>query len=113
MNAKHFERLVQISNDPETREKSIEYLAEHLGKFLKSGECVMLAFRHHAPGTISFLMEQALLRLQAVPVIWEEDHRWNTLLRQSYRNYVTTVIGSPLIILGLMKLKKHLPPNYC
>ena len=107
MNAKHFERLVQISNGPEIREKSIEYLAEHLGKFLKSGERVMLAFRHHAPGTISFLMEQAALRIGVVPVIWGPDHRWNTLLRQTYQSRASAVIGSPLVILGLMKLKKH------
>lgn len=107
MNAKHFERLVQISNEPEIREKTIEYLAEHLGKFLKPGERVMLAFRNHGQGTISILMEQAALRIQAVPVIWGPDHRWNTLLRQTYQSRASAVIGSPLVILGLMKLKKH------
>lgn len=107
MNAKHFERLVQISSEPEIQEKTIEYLAEHLGKFLKPGERVMLAFREHKKGNISFLLEQAALRIAAVPVIWGPDHRWNTLLRQTYQSRASAVIGSPLIILGLTKLKKH------
>lgn len=107
MNAKHFERLVQISNEPEIREKSIEYLAEHLGKFLKPGERVMLALREHSERKISFLLEQAALRIGVVPVIWGPDHRWNTLLRQTYQSRASAVIGSPLVILGLMKLKKH------
>lgn len=107
MNAKLFERLIQISNEPAVQEKTIEYLAEHLGKFLKPGERVMLAFREHRQGNISFLLEQAALRIDAVPVIWGPDHRWSTLLRQTYQSRASAVIGAPLIILGLMKLKKN------
>lgn len=107
MNATHFQQLIQISREPENREKTIAYLAEHLGKFLKSGERVMLAFREHSENNISGLLEQAALRVNVVPVIWGPDHRWNTLLRQTYQSRASAVIGSPLVILGLMKLKKH------
>lgn len=107
MDQEKFQKLVQISNAPEFREKTIAYLAEHLGKFLKPRERVMLAFREHKEGNISWLMEQAALRIDVVPVIWGPDHRWSTLLRQTFESRASAVIGAPLVILGLMKLKKQ------
>lgn len=107
MNMDSFDRLIQISNEPELREKTIAYLAEHLGKFLRPREKVMLAFREHREGSISWLMEQAALRIDVVPVIWGPDHRWSTLLRQTFQSRASVVIGSPLILLGLTKLKKN------
>lgn len=107
MNRESFEKLVQISNEPEIREATIQYLAEHLGKFLKPRERVILAFREHKEGNISWLMEQAALRINAVPVIWGPDHRWNTLLRQTFHSRASAVIGAPLVILSLTKLKKQ------
>lgn len=107
MNMENFQRLIQFANEPAIREDTITYLAEHLGKFLKPGERVMLAFREHKEGNISWLMEQAALRIGVVPVIWGPDHRWSTLLRQTFQARPSVVIGSPLILLGLTKLKKH------
>lgn len=107
MNMENFVRLVQIANEPALRDDTIAYLAEHLGKFLKPGEKVMLAFREHKEGNISWLMEQAALRINVVPVIWGPDHRWSTLLRQTFQIRASVVIGTPLILLGLTKLKKH------
>lgn len=102
-----YRKLVEMSMEPAIQEKTIAYLAEHLGKFLKPRERVMLAFREYQPGNICWLMEQAALRVSAVPVLWEPDHRWNTLLRQTFHSRASAVIGSPLVILGLMKLKKQ------
>lgn len=107
MSLKSYEKLVQISNEPQLREATIVYLAEHLGKFLKPRERIMLAFREHKEGNISWLMEQAALRIGAVPVLWEPDRLWNTLLRQTFHSRASAVIGTPLVILGLMKLKKQ------
>jgi len=107
MNHQVFRALEAMSASDDVREKTICYLAEHLGKFLKPRECVMLAFREHKEGNISWLMEQAALRIDAVPVIWGPDHRWNTLLRQTYYSRASAVIGSPQVILGLMKLKRY------
>ena len=107
MNMRNFERLVQFANEPALRESTIAYLAEHLGKFLKPGEKVMLAFREHKEGNISWLMEQAAARINVVPVVWGPDHRWSTLLRQTFQSRASVVIGSPLILLGLTKLKRY------
>lgn len=102
-----YRKLVEICNESAFREQTIEYLAEHLGKFLRSREPVMLAFQDHSEGSISWLMEQALLRIDAIPVLWGPDHRWTTLLRKTFESHAIAVIGTPLILLGLMKLKKQ------
>lgn len=107
MDREMYRNLVELCNEPAFREQTIEYLAEHLGKFLRPREHVMLAFREHTEGNISWLMEQALLRIDAIPVIWGPDHRWNSLLRKTFESHAIAVIGSPLILLGLMKLKKQ------
>ena len=107
MSQEMYRKLVEICNEPDFRESTIEYLAEHLGKFLRPREHVMLAFRNHAEGSISWLMEQALLRIDAIPVLWGPDHRWNTLLRKTFESHAIAVIGSPLVLLGLTKLKKQ------
>lgn len=107
MDRNMYRKLVELCTEPDFRAQTIEYLAEHLGKFLRPREHVMLAFRDHTEGSISYLMEQALLRIDAIPVIWGPDHRWNTLLRQTFESHSIAVIGSPLILLGLMKLKKQ------
>ena len=100
-------KLVEYSMRPEVQERAIAYLAEHLGKFLNPGEHVVLAFREHKPGNISWLMEQAALRIKAIPVIWGPDRHWNTLLMQTFLCHASAVIGPPMVILGLMKLKRY------
>ena len=107
MDREKYRELERLCMEPSFREATIEYLAEHLGKFLRPREAVMLAFRNHTEGSISWLMEQAVLRIDAIPVIWGPDHRWNTLLRQTFESHSIAVIGSPLVLLGLMKLKKR------
>lgn len=98
--------IVEKCAEPETAEKTIVYLAEHLGKFLRKGERVLICFRYRQPGSLSDLMEQAVLRCDAVPVVWS-DHLWKTLLREAFTNKVTAIIGTPLILLGLMKLRRR------
>lgn len=107
MNREMYWKLVETCKEPAFQEDTIEYLAEHLGKFLKPQEHVMLAFRDNSPGTICWLMEQAVLRIGAVPVLWGPDRRWNTLLRQTFESHAIAVIGAPLVILGLTKLKRQ------
>lgn len=100
-------RIAAKCMEPETQERSIAYLAEHLGKFLKKNERVMICFLEHKEGSLSWLMEQAALRCGATPVLWGPDHRWQTLLRQTFYSRASAIIGPPLIILGLAKLKKQ------
>ncbi len=101
-----YQRLLAQSSTPEARESSILFLAEHLGKFLKKKEVVLICFLSHEEGNLSWLMEQAVLRCDAVPIVWGPDRRWKTLLRLAFSSKATTIIGAPLILLGLTKLKK-------
>lgn len=100
-------KIVELANRPEAREKSIEYLTEHLRKFLRRQERVLICFQEHKKGNISWLMEQAVLRCDAIPIIWGPDHKWKTLLQQAFYSKATAIIGPPLILLGLAKLKNH------
>ena len=107
MSQEAYRNLVSLSMRPEMQERTIAYLAEHLGHFLKKQERVLICFMEHERGNLSWLMEQAALRCDAVPVIWGPDHRWKTLLQQAFFSRATAIIGPPLVILGLTKLKKY------
>lgn len=102
-----YEQIVARSMTPNAQEESIRYLAEHLGKFLRKRERVLICFLEHRQGNLSWLMEQAALRCGAVPVIWGPDHRWKTLMQQAYYSRASAIIGPPLVLLGLTKLKKY------
>lgn len=108
-----YRKIVEESTKPEAIERSIAYLAEHLGKFLKKQEVVLICFLEHKEGSLGWLMEQAVLRCDAKPVIWGPDHRWKTLFQQAFFSHASAIIGPPLVILGLTKLMKYnnLPLN--
>lgn len=106
MYSRVYQNLIERSMTPEVMERSIVYLTEHLGKMLKKRERVLICFLEHEKGGLSWLMEQAVLRCDAIPIVWGPDRRWKTLLRLAFSNRASTVIGPPLVILGLTKLKK-------
>lgn len=99
-------KIIERNKAPESVEKTVAYLAEHMGKFLRQGERVLICFPYREKGSLSDLFEQAARRCNAEPVVWS-DMLWKTLLRQAFMNKVTAIIGPPLILLGLMKLKRH------
>ena len=99
-------KIIEKTREPETVEKTVAYLAEHLGRFLKKGERVLICFRYREEGSLSWFFEQAVRRCEAEPVVWSDD-LWKTLLREAFVNRVTAIIGPPLILLGLMKLKRY------
>lgn len=101
-----YEQLAQLARKPKAQEATIAYLAHHLGLFLREREHVLICFQAHEAGSISALMEQAVLRCNAVPHVWGEDQRWWSLLRMAFVTKSTCIIGAPLLVLGLTKLKK-------
>lgn len=102
-----YDKIVEKSMEPEALERTIVYLEEHLGAFLRKKERVLICFRNHREGDLSWLMEQAVLRCGAVPVVWGPQRTWKNLMRQAFSNKVTAIIGTPLVLLGLTKLIKH------
>lgn len=106
MNRSAYRCLAEMAGDPEELEASIAYLAHHLGLFLRQREHVLICFQTREKGGIGWLMEQAVLRCNAIPHVWGEDNRWWALLRMAFVTKSTCIIGAPLLVLGLTKLKK-------
>ena len=100
-------KIDALAMEPEAQERTIEYLYEHLRHFFRKQERVLICFLEHKEGNISWLMEQAVLRCGAVPVLWGPDRRWKTLLQQAFFSKATAIVGPPLILLGLSKLKRQ------
>ena len=107
MNPAAYEKILRLAQTPEAQEATIEYLWEHLRHFFREQERVLICFEEHKEGNISWLMEQAVLRCNAIPVVWGPDRKWKTLLQQAFFNRTTAIIGPPLILLGLSKLKRQ------
>lgn len=102
-----YRKIAALAMEDASLEKSIGYLAEHLGHFLRKRERVMICFWNAGRGSLGWLMEQAVLRCEAIPVVWGPDRLWSTLLRQAFSNKTSAIIGPPLILLGLTKLIRH------
>lgn len=100
-------KIEALAMEPENQEKTIEYLWEHLRHFIRKQDRVLICFLEHKPGNISDLMMQAVKRCGAEPVIWGPDRKWKTLLQQAFFSKATAIIGPPLILLGLSKLKRQ------
>lgn len=101
-----YRKIVEGSMEKQAQERSIAYLTEHLSRFLKKQEQVLICFQEYKEGNLTWLMEQAVRRCGAVPVVWGPDYRWKTLLWLAFSTRATTMIGAPLIALGLTKLQK-------
>lgn len=106
LNQDMYRELVNLAEQEQMQADTIAYLAEHLGRFVEPGERVLICFPTHEKGNLSWLMEQAVLKCGGRGVVWGEDHRWKTLLRLAFTSRASTIIGTPLLLLGLSKLKR-------
>lgn len=100
------QELQAFAASPEELENTVAYLAEHMKRFVRRQDKVLICFPRAKEDSIGSLFEQATLKLSAIPLFWSEDHKWMSLLRQSFYSRATVVIGPPLVILGLSKLAK-------
>lgn len=107
MNLDILNQMIAEAARPEAAEATVCYLTEHLRAMLKKGDKVLICFSNETVGGLGWLMEQAVLRCEAVPVIWGPDYRWKTVLQQAFYSRAGMIIAPPLIVLGLCKLKKY------
>lgn len=98
-------KLVELGREPDALEATIAYLTESL-RFLKAREVVLICFPRQGADSLGSMLEQAVLRRGAEPILWEKDFRWKTLLWLAFSNRATTVIGPPLVVLGLVKIAR-------
>ena len=97
--------LRDMAIQPRAQEATVAYLAENLSVFIKKMDTVLICFPEHEIGGLSQLMEQAVLQCKAIPVVWGADHRWKSLLRLAFSSRACTIVSTPLIALGLAKLR--------
>ena len=100
-------QMIAYTACPEAAEATTVYLADHLKPLVKREDRVLICFSNETVGGLGWLMEQAVLRCEGVPVIWGPDYRWKTVLQQAFFSHASVLIAPPLIALGLSKLKKH------
>lgn len=98
--------LAVWSLTPEQSERTVSYLTQKLRPLLRPQERVLLCFQEATPDALGWRMEQAVLRCGAQPLRPGGDRRWKGLLRLAFEHRVTTVLGAPLIALGLTKLQR-------
>ena len=94
------------SIEPHALEDAAQYLKERLGSVLESQDRVLICVPGDKTGVLSRILEQAVTRCGALPLSVGGDYRWRTLLRQAFVRKASAIIGEPLVILGLAKLKR-------
>lgn len=102
-----YEVLREIAARPQAEEETVAYLAKQLSGFIKKMDSVLICLPQQGRGSLSNVMERAVLRCDAIPVVWGEDHRWKSLLRLAFSTRCSTIISTPLILLGLAKLQNY------
>jgi len=100
-------KMIEMSRETGAQEATVEYLAGNLKGLFKSTDKVLICFQEHDSGSISDLFARAVTRCGGIPVVWGPDRRWKSLLQQAFFSRATAIIGPPLVILGLAKLKKN------
>ena len=100
-----YSKLVEMASAPEAMEATVAYLTDKIS-FVKPKDSVLICFTRNQPNEIGSLFGEAVVRRGGVPVYWEKDFRWKTMLRQAFSNRVTTVIGPPMVVLGLSKIAR-------
>ena len=101
-------RMIDLAAEDAAAEATAAYIADHLRSYLKKGERVLICFSSEKKGGLGWLMEQAVIQCGGIPVVWGPDYRWKTVLQQAFYSHASIIIGPPLIVLGLCKLKKHI-----
>lgn len=101
-----FSKMAALAREPKALEATVSYLAGKLS-FLKPNEKVLILFPGKDPERFGALMRRAVLQRGASPIMWEGDLRWKALLRLAFSSRASTIVGPPLVILGLSKLAKY------
>lgn len=102
-----FERLYAYVSKPEEMEATIDYLTEHLRPIVKSSEATLICFPKEKKTDFGSMVGQAVMRCGGHPVFWELDLHWKTLLRLAFCSKASTIIATPLILLGMTKIAIH------
>lgn len=101
-----YEKILALETTPEALEATVGYLSRLMKPFLQTLEPVLICFPDEGPASLGGIFKEAVIRCDAAPVFWGPDYRWKELLRIGFDTHANTVVGHPLVVLGLMKLAK-------
>jgi len=101
-----YQKILELETTPEALEATVNYLAVKMKPFLQTMEPVLICFPDEGPASLGNIFKEAVIRCDATPVFWGPDYRWKTLLQMAFQTHANTIVGHPLVILGLMKLAK-------
>lgn len=101
-----YEKILELETMPEALEATVCYLSRQMKPFLQTLEPVLICYPDEGPASLGGVFKEAVLRCDATPVFWGPDYRWMELLRIAFDTHANTVVGHPLVVLGLMKLAK-------
>lgn len=104
MNCSIRERFFARISQREELDATIAYLTKHLKPIVKSSESTLICFPREKETDFGYLVGKAVLECGGFPVYWEKDLRWKELLRLAFRSKASTIIATPLILLGLTKI---------
>lgn len=99
-------RLNDLETAPEALERTRAYLCGRLKQILRPNERVLICFPDDGSASLGGMLAQVLTECGCKPMFWGPDFRWKGLLRQAFVEYVSAVVGPPLVVLGLMKMGK-------
>ena len=101
-----YQRILEQETTPEALEATVAYLSEKMKPFLSILEPVLICFPDEGPASLGGIFKEAVIRCEAKPVFWGPDFRWQELLRIAFETHANTVVGHPMVVLGLMKLAR-------
>lgn len=99
-------RLFALETTPEALAATRAYLLSHMKNILEPNEKVLVCFPDRGADSVGGILRQVLEELGCVCFFWGPDYRWKSLLRLAFDSYASTVIGPPLVVLGLMKMAR-------
>lgn len=101
-----YENILELETTAESIEATVDYLVKQISGFLQTLEPVLICYPDEGPASLGGIFKEAVLRCHASPVFCGTDFRWKTLLHAAFETHANTIVGHPLVMLGLMKLAK-------
>lgn len=100
-------KIAALAETPQAVERSIAYMTQQLGQFLRKNEKVMICYPK-LENASCHVMEESVLACGCVPVWLGEDFRWMNMLKKAFVEKCSCIVAPPLVLLGLSKLAKQL-----
>lgn len=91
---------------PEAIDKNAADIATRLRLFMRPRSKALICFPPSVASDLGVIFEQAVRMAGGIPMFWEPDIKWKTLLRLAFFERVETIIAPPLVVLGIAKLAR-------